>query len=203
MRISLDDIEWTVPNQYESGVYKWTINIKIFPIPFVSGVVAALLAQRSLDEEKLNQSLRDQGISGTATIIDKNVTLTKEWWGTAVSKVTIDYTVAFTPTHLGAPLALNQAMLFAWAALIPFIPLIKATLLALVALVLILKVESVITRIFGPSEYTPVTPGDCATGWVYDTSKGICVKTKGDMQNILILGGLAVAILLITRRGKE
>jgi len=198
----LDDTVWTVPNQYESGVYKWTITIKIFPIPFVSGVVASLLAQKPMDEEKLNQSLRDQGVSGTATIIDKKVTLTKEFWGTAVSKVTIEYTVAFTPTHLGAPLALNHAMLFAWTALIPFIPLIKATLIALVAIILILKVESVISRIFGPKEYTPYQAGDCAVGWVYDSRRGICVKTTGEIPNIMLLGGLAVAALLITRRGK-
>lgn len=196
MRAILDDVEWTVPNQYESGVYKWTIHINIFPIPFVSGVVAALVAQMSADETKLNQSLQSQGVSGTATLIDKNVTLKKEWWGTAVSKVTIDYTVAFTPTQLGTTIALNhRAMLFAWAALIPFIPLIKATLIALVAIILIVKVQSVIYRIFGPKEYTPYQAGDCAKGWVYDASKGVCVKT-GEIMNILLLGGLVIAVFL-------
>lgn len=202
MRASLDDTEWTVPNQYESGVYRWTIIINILPIPFLSGVVASLIAQRAADEEKLNQTLRDQGVSGTATLIDKNVTLTKEWWGTAVSRVTIDYTVAFTPIQLGASLALNpRAMLFAWAAIIPFIPIIKVALLALVALVLIWKVESVIRRVFGPKEYTPYQAGDCAEGWVYDANKGKCVKTGG-IQDILLLGGLALAVLFVTRRGK-
>ncbi len=203
MRVSLDDTEWTVPNQYESGVYRWTIIIKILPIPFLSGVVASLIAQRAADEAQLNQSLQDQGVSGTATLIDKNVTLTKEWWGTAVSRVTIDYTVAFTPIQLGASLALNhRAMLFAWTALIPFIPIIKVALLALVALALIWKVESVIRRVFGPKEYTPYQAGDCAKGWVYDANKGRCVKTGG-VPDILLLGGLALAVVLITQRGKR
>lgn len=203
MRVSLADVDWTVPNQYESGVYKWTITINIFPVPFLSGVVAALVAQRGADEEKLNQSLREQGVQGTATIIDKNVTLTREFWGTAVSKVTLDYLIAFTPAHLGATLAVdNRVTLFAWAALVPFIPLIKVALLALVALILIVKVESVISRVFGPKEYTPYEAGDCASGWAYDAGTGKCVKLKGDTQNILILGGIALAILLITQRGK-
>lgn len=205
MRVILGDVDWTVPDQYESGVYEWTITISILPIPILSGVVAALVAQRAADEEKLNQSLREQGVQGTATIIDKDVTLTREFWGTAVSKVTIDYLVAFTPAHLGAAtLAVDhRTMLFAWAALIPFIPLIKVALLALVALVLIVKVESVISRVFGPKEYTPYEEGDCASGWTYDASKGKCVRTTGDGQKILILGAITLAILLATRSGKS
>jgi len=193
-------VTWVGPETLESGVYRWSIKLNIVPIPFLDNWITDIITGTQNDEANLNRIMKEQGATGTATIISKEVTKHTNWMGT-VDSATITYTVAFTTgPALGAP---GQTLVFPFALIIPFIPWIAGTVIAIIIYLAIRNITSTLTKITGPSEYAPNTPEDCADGWTYDASTGLCVKTEDGLTGYipLIVGGAVVTAILLRGKG--
>jgi len=193
-------VTWVGPETIESGVYRWSIKFNIVPIPFLDNWITDIITGTQNDEANLNRIMKEQGATGTATIISKEVTKHTNWMGT-VDSATITYTVAFTTgPALGSS---GQTLVFPFALIIPFIPWIAGTVIAIIIYLAIKNITSTIVKITGPSEYTPETPGDCAEGWVYDEARGVCVKKEKDIVKLipLVVGGVFVTAFLLRGKG--
>lgn len=192
-------VEWRGAETLESGVYRWSLKFDIVPIPFLDNWIVDMVAGRQDDEANLNQVMRDGGYVGTATILEKTVSKHTNWLGN-VDSFTITYKVVFTT---GLSLAPGQRSLaIPLVALYPFVYILGTIILAIITYLAIKLITSTLTKIMGPNEYTPSTPGDCAEGWVYDEAKGVCVKKEKDITKLILLvvGGAVVTAILL--RGK-
>jgi len=186
-------VDWDAPAEYKSGVYEWSLKFSITPIPFVSSWVADLQAGQQNDQENLNRIMAERGATGTATILSKSVSMHTNWYG-SVDYFTIKYTVAFT----GSIQPTTEAGLFAWIVLVPYIPAILSIISLIIIGLIIYNITSTIRMITGPDEYKPLKDGECASGWVWDDAKKLCVKKGIDMgQLILIGGGVIVAATVL------
>jgi len=131
-------VTWITNPPLKSGTYKWSLTFKVIPIPFVSGWIAQLMAGAANDQSRLNKVLSDVGVTGTAEILDKEVSYKANWYG-AVSEFTIQYTIKLNIQQ--------SASLIVWAVLMPYIGAILAiiylVLLGVFVLSILSKVEDI------------------------------------------------------------
>ena len=152
-------IDWIVPEVFTPGVHTWTMKFNILPIPFLSNWVAQLAADSEDDEARLNQMLYDQGVTGRVIILDKKVTTETTVLG-AVKSYTIEYKLDLQGEFTA------QASLFAFAALVPFIP----ALISLAGLIVIALIVNNVTSTIKEEGALPI--------------------------GVLLLGGVGIALLL-------
>lgn len=196
-------VDWDAPAEYKSGVYEWSLRFNIAPIPFLSSWIAELQSGQQDDQANINRIMAERGATGTATILSKAVSMHANWYG-AVDYFTIKYTVAFT----GSIQPTVEVSLFPWVVLIPYIPAILSIISLIIIGLIIYNITSTIRMITGPDEYKPQKDGECASGWVWDDAKKLCVKKGIDVgQLILIGGGVIVAATVLPKmlegRGKK
>jgi len=193
-------ITWKGPETLESGVYQWSLKFDIVPIPFLDNYLVDLIAATQNDEANLNAALQQQGYAGSATILDKAITKHTNSLGN-VDSFTITYKVAFSSNIQAA--AYGQSLAFPFVILGYFIVALVPVAVAIIVYLAIKTITSTIVKVFGPNEYTPVTPGECAIGWTYDAETGQCIKTGGgaatNLVILVLIGALGVAYL---SRGK-
>ena len=188
-------ITWKGPETLESGVYQWSIKFNIMPIPFLDNYIVDLIAATQDDETNINAALQQQGYAGSATILDKAITKHTNSLGN-VDSFTLTYKVAFS-SNIQA-VAYGQSLVFPFVLLGYFIVALVPVAVAVIMYLAIKTITSTIVKIFGPSDYTPVTPGECADGWTYDADTGQCVKTTAPTSSLVIpvvIGALGVAYL--------
>jgi len=133
-------VTWLTNPPLASGTYKWSLTFQVVPIPFVSSWIADLMTGAMNDQARLNTVLANAGVSGTAEILDKQVTYRANWYG-AVYEFTITYTVRLT---LAA-----GASLVAFAVLLPFLLTVASIVGYIVVGVFILSILSKVEDIFG------------------------------------------------------
>lgn len=163
-------VEWvgTIP-AFKDGTYKWTLTFNIVPIPFLDNYIVDWLSQRPQDEAIMNDALQSQGISGSITITNKEITRHQNAFGN-VDRFTITYTYTLAGTGLSLE---GQQALVAWIPiLVAAIPAIITLLTAVVYLLIINSIVAGITAITGP---------------------------EGKNVNILVIGGICVAGLLLLK----
>ena len=142
-------VDWFVPEDFKPGIHEWSIKFDILPIPFISNWIADLAADPSGDQQRLDDLLLEQGGTGTATILEKKVTTSKNFLG-AVKSYTITYKVDLQGTFTA------KASLFPFAALIPFIPALIGLAQILIIALIILNVTSTIKKVADPANIVPL-----------------------------------------------
>ncbi len=142
-------VQWFLPPSFSPGIHEWSIKFDIIPIPFISNWIAALAADPTGDQARLDQLLLEQGGTGTATILEKTVTTTKNFLG-AVNSYTITYKVDLQGTFTA------RASLFPFAALIPFIPALIGLAQIIIVALIVNNVTSTIKKVTDPSNIVPL-----------------------------------------------
>lgn len=169
----------------QSGVYSWSITYNILPIPIVSNIVSDILLALQNDQQSLSNILAQNGYAGTATIIGKSVSTTPGPLPFSVSSVTITYNIAFTSPPL--------------VALIGFIPAILTLITTAIIGIVIVSVVSALERMTSKPSYTPIKPGECAAGYVYDSASNLCKPIEpSTITNIIpfvIVGVVAIVLV--------
>lgn len=131
-------VTWVTNPPIASGTYRWSLTFQVVPIPFVSSWIAELMAGVMDDQTRLNTVLASAGVSGTAEVLDKQVTYKTNFYG-AVYEFTIQYVVKLNVT--------GAASLIAWMVLLPFIPAILGILTVIVVGIVVLSILSKIEDI--------------------------------------------------------
>jgi len=189
IQLAKPQIKLTAPTDpLKSRIYQWKNTINIRPIPFISNLVALITEWMYGDQEKLSNTLREQGYTGTITLISREITWDWDIKPISVKAVHITYTVATTSPPL--------------AAIVPFIPWIVAAVIAVLVAVTILSITSTFEGMAPVESYTPTKEGECAEGYVYDIARNLCVRSKPVFPEIPpLVWGVGAAAALVAALG--